>query len=56
MTTGIPTITLARDAGVDAEVVAQRAGQDVRVTLQIYSKVTEERKRRAALSLNELTR
>ena len=47
-------ITLARDAGVDAEVVAQRAGQDVRVTLQIYSKVTEERKRRAALSLNEL--
>ena len=49
-------ITLARDAGVDAEVVAQRAGQDVRVTLGIYSKVTEERKRKAALSLNELTR
>ena len=49
-------ITLARDAGVDVEVVAQRAGQDVRVTLGIYSKVTEDRKRRAALSLNELTR
>ena len=47
-------ITLARDAGVDAEVVAQRAGQDVRVTLSIYSKVTEDRKRKAALSLDEL--
>lgn len=47
-------ITLARDAGVDAEVVAQRAGQDVQVTLRIYSKVTEDRKRKAALSLEQL--
>lgn len=47
-------ITLARDAGLDAEVVAHRVGQDVRVTMQIYSKVTEARKRKAAKSLGEL--
>ena len=48
-------ITLARDAGVDAEVLANRVGQDVRVTMRIYSQVTEARKRKAALSLAELT-
>ncbi len=47
-------ITLARDAGIDAEVVANRVGQDVRVTMQIYSKVTESRKRKAARSLEAL--
>lgn len=47
-------ITLARDAGLDAEVVAHRVGQDVRVTMQIYSKVTEARKRKAAKTLGEL--
>lgn len=48
-------ITLARDAGVDAEVLANRVGQDVRVTMRVYSQVTEARKRKAALSLAELT-
>ena len=47
-------ITLARDAGLDAEVVAERVGQDVRVTMKIYSKVTESRKRKAAKTLGEL--
>lgn len=47
-------ITFARDAGLDAEVVAHRVGQDVRVTMQIYSKVTEARKRKAAKTLKEL--
>lgn len=47
-------ITMARDAGVDAEVLANRVGQDVRVTMRIYSQVTEARQRKAALSLAEL--
>ncbi|MEM7735538.1 MAG: site-specific integrase [Deinococcota bacterium] len=47
-------ITLARDAGIDAEVVADRVGQDVRVTMQIYSQVTEDRKRKAARNLEDL--
>lgn len=47
-------ITMARDAGVDAEVLANRVGQDVRVTMRIYSQVTEARQRKAALSLEEL--
>lgn len=49
-------ITMARDAGVDAEVLANRVGQDVRVTMRIYSQVTEARQRKAALSLEELAR
>ncbi len=47
-------ITLARDAGLDAEVIANRVGQDVRVTMQVYSQVTEGRKRKAAVALNAL--
>lgn len=47
-------ITLARDAGVDAEVVAKRVGQDVRVTMKVYSSVTEGRMRKAAKTLNDL--
>lgn len=47
-------VTLLRDAGVDAEVVAERAGHDVRMTMAIYSKVTEDRKRKAAIGLDEL--
>jgi integrase len=42
-------ITLARDAGVDVEVLAQRVGQDPRVTLKTYSHPTDERMRKAAL-------
>ena len=49
-------ITLARDRGLDAEVIADRVGQDVRVTMRIYSNVTEARKLRAALPLKELLR
>lgn len=49
-------ITMARDAGLDAEVIANRVGHDVRMTMAVYSKVTEERKRKAALSLDELMR
>lgn len=45
---------MARDAGVDAEVLANRVGQDVRVTMRIYGQVTEARQRMAALSLEEL--
>ncbi len=48
-------IALARDAGVDAEVLANRVGQDVRVTMRVYSQVREARKRKAALSRAELT-
>lgn len=47
-------ITLARDAGDDAEVIAHCVGQDVRVTMKVYSNVTEARKRKAAKSLKEL--
>ena len=47
-------ITLARDAGIDAEVVADRVGQDVSVTMKIYSQVTEVRKRKAAYRLEDL--
>lgn len=47
-------ITLARDAGLDAEVIANRVGHDVRMTMALYSRVTEDRKRRAALSLDDL--
>lgn len=47
-------ITLARDAGLDAEVIANRVGQDVRVTMQTYSQVTESRKRKAAIALDAL--
>jgi integrase len=46
--------TLARDAGLDVEVVASVLGQDPRVTLQVYSHITERRKRRASLELSEL--
>ena len=48
-------ITLARNAGVDLEVAAHRAGQDPRVTALIYSAVTMPRQRKAAKSLDELT-
>jgi integrase len=47
-------ITTARDKGVDLEVVANRAGQDPKVTASIYSHVTESRKKKAALSGDEL--
>ena len=47
-------ITLARDAGIDAEVVADRVGQDVSVTMKIYSQITEARKRKAAYKLEDL--
>jgi integrase len=47
-------VTLARDAGLDVEVVAERAGHDVRMTTAVYSQITEERKRKAALELDEL--
>ena len=39
------SITVVRDAGVDAEVLANRVGQDVRVTMRICSQVTEARQR-----------
>lgn len=47
-------VTMARDAGLDAEVIANRVGHDVRMTMALYSNVTEQRKRKAALSLGEL--
>jgi integrase len=47
-------ITLARDAGIDLEVVAQRVGQDPKVTASIYSKITMSRQRKAAKTLSEL--
>jgi integrase len=47
-------ITTARDKGIDLEVVADRAGQDPRVTASVYSHVTEARKKKAALSGDEL--
>lgn len=47
-------VTLARDAGVALEVVADRAGHDARLTAQIYSEVTESRRKRAALEIKEL--
>lgn len=47
-------VTLARDAGLAVEVVAERAGHDVRMTTAVYSQITEERKRKAALELDEL--
>lgn len=47
-------ITLARDAGLDAEVIASLVGQDVRVTMRVYSQVTESRKRKAAVPLDTL--
>lgn len=47
-------ITTARDRGLDLEVVADRAGQDPRVTASIYSHVTESRKKKAALSGDDL--
>lgn len=47
-------ITLACDAGLDVEVIANRVGQDVRVTLRVYSHVTEARKRKAAVALSAL--
>lgn len=47
-------ITLARDAGLDAEVIANRVGQDVRVTMRVYSQITEARKRKAAVALGAL--
>jgi hypothetical protein len=37
-----------RDAGVDVETAANQAGQDVRVTLSIYSHVAENRVIKAA--------
>jgi integrase len=46
--------TLARDAGLDVEVVAGVLGQDPRVTLEVYSHLTERRKRKASLELSEL--
>jgi integrase len=47
-------ITTVRDRGVDLEVVANRAGQDPKVTASIYSHVTEARKKKAALSAQDL--
>ena len=47
-------VTLARDAGVALEVVADRAGHDSRLTAQIYSEVTEGRRKRAALGMADL--
>jgi integrase len=46
--------TTARDAGIDLEVLANRLGQDPRVTAATYSHITESRKRKAALSSDEL--
>jgi len=48
-------ITMARDAGVDAEMAAYRAGQDPRVTMHIYSQPTIARQKRSVKSLSELT-
>jgi len=47
-------VTLARDAGLDVEVVAERAGHDPRMTILLYSRVTDERKRKAAIELEDL--
>lgn len=47
-------ITTVRDRGIDLEVVANRAGQDPKVTASIYSHITENRKKNAALSAQEL--
>ena len=47
-------ITLARDTGLDVEVVADRVGHDVRMTTAIYSQVTDNRKRKAARDLEDL--
>lgn len=47
-------ITLARDNGIDLEVVAHRAGQHPSVTASVYSKVSMQRNRKAALSLEDL--
>lgn len=47
-------ITLAREKGLDAEVVASMVGQDVRVTLGIYSQVTDKRIEKARKQLGEL--
>lgn len=40
-------ITMARDAGLDAEVIANRVGHDVRMTLALYSNITDDRKKKA---------
>ena len=37
-----------------AEAVAQRVGQEVRVSRQVYSQATEPRKRKAAKTVEEL--
>lgn len=47
-------ITLVRDYGLDVEVVANRVGHDSSMTTGIYSLVTDQRKRRAAKSLEKL--
>lgn len=47
-------VTLARDAGLPLEVVADRAGHTPRMTAEIYSMVTDERRRKAAVELSEL--
>jgi integrase len=47
-------ITTARDKGIDLEVVANKVGQDPKVTASIYSHITEARKKRAARSGKEL--
>jgi predicted nucleotidyltransferase len=44
----------ARDRGIDLEVVANRAGQDPKVTASIYNHVPEARKKKAALSVRDL--
>lgn len=48
--------TTARDAGVDLEVLADRLGQDPRVTAKTYSHITDSRRKKAALSSEELYR
>lgn len=46
--------TTARDAGVDLEVLADRLGQDPRVTAKTYSHITDGRRKKASLSSEEL--
>jgi integrase len=46
--------TMARDAGIDLEVLADRLGQDPRVTAKTYSHITDNRRKKASLSSAEL--
>jgi integrase len=46
--------TTARDAGIDLEVLADRLGQDPRVTAKTYSHITDNRRRKASRSSFDL--